>query len=126
MEEGDFARTKILTNLGSGGLPKIRKRRTKVSGGLLKNRKPEDSSQVGFQRTEKGEPLLRFISGGLPNNGKELRFIRVGLGWVSEERKKKTKIRKYIRILTDWLYFLDTKIGKFRRIASKLFFVPEY
>ncbi|CAB5393092.1 unnamed protein product [Rhizophagus irregularis] len=58
MEERDFARTKILTNLGSGGLPKIRKRRTKISGGL-------------------------------PNNGKELRFI----WWVSKELKEGTKIR---------------------------------
>ncbi|CAB5371693.1 unnamed protein product [Rhizophagus irregularis] len=89
---------------------------------------------------EKGEPLLRFISGGLLNNGKELRFVNLGgfpknqkkepifvsLGWVSKEPKEGTKIHKYIRILTDWLYFLDMKIGKFRRITSKLFFVPEY
>ncbi|CAB4420991.1 unnamed protein product [Rhizophagus irregularis] len=45
-------------------------------------------------------------SGGLPTNGTKIR-----LRWVSEEWKKKAKIRKYIRILTDWLYFLDTKIG---------------
>ncbi|CAB4380550.1 unnamed protein product [Rhizophagus irregularis] len=60
---------------GSSGLPKNGKRRTKVSGGLPKNRKLKDSSRMGFQRTEKGEPLLRFISGGLLNNGKELRFV---------------------------------------------------
>ncbi|CAB5207490.1 unnamed protein product [Rhizophagus irregularis] len=35
---------------------------------------------------------------------------RFGFGWVSKEPKEGTKIRKYIRILTDWLYFLDTKI----------------
>ncbi|CAB4395602.1 unnamed protein product [Rhizophagus irregularis] len=60
---------------GSSGLPKNGKRRTKVLGGLPKNRKLKDSSRMGFQRTEKGEPLLRFISGGLLNIGKELRFV---------------------------------------------------
>ncbi|CAB5205200.1 unnamed protein product [Rhizophagus irregularis] len=35
-------------------------------------------------------------------------------GWVSKEPKEGTKIRKYIRILTDWLYFLDTKIDRWR------------
>ncbi|CAB5390292.1 unnamed protein product [Rhizophagus irregularis] len=89
---------------GSSGLPKNGKRRTKVSGGLPKNRKLKDSSRMGFQRTEKGEPLLRFIS---------------GLRWVSEEWKKKAKIRKYIRILTDWLYFLDMKIEPIKILFQK-------
>ncbi|CAB4392201.1 unnamed protein product [Rhizophagus irregularis] len=67
---------------GLSGLLKIGKRRTKVrkswmsrvsseewkkprfviSGGLPKNRKLKDSSRMGFRRTEKGEPLLRFVS----------------------------------------------------------------
>ncbi|CAB5396424.1 unnamed protein product [Rhizophagus irregularis] len=116
---------------GSSGLPKNGKRRTKVRLGcleyLLKNGKNQDSFWVGFRRTENSKICLGWISGGLLNNGKELRFIWVGskelkegtkirLGWVSEEWKKGQ----------DSLYFLNMKIGKFRRITSKLFFVPEY
>ncbi|CAB5299219.1 unnamed protein product [Rhizophagus irregularis] len=64
--------------------------KTKIlSGGLPKNRKLKDSSRMGFRRTEKGEPLLRFISGGLLNNGKELRFVN--LGGFPKNRKKEPK-----------------------------------
>ncbi|GBC48671.2 hypothetical protein GLOIN_2v1870636 [Rhizophagus irregularis DAOM 181602=DAOM 197198] len=109
---------------GSSGLPKIGKRRTKVYLECLKylpkNGKNQDSFRVGFQRTENSKIrkdvkyhsfglkwVLRFLF-GLAMTMK--RFIS-GLGWVSEEWKKKAKIRKYIRILTDWLYFLDMKIA---------------
>ncbi|PKC67820.1 hypothetical protein RhiirA1_457973 [Rhizophagus irregularis] len=33
-----------------------------ISGGLPKNRKLKDLSQMGFQKTKKGESLLRFVS----------------------------------------------------------------
>ncbi|PKY24953.1 hypothetical protein RhiirB3_439708 [Rhizophagus irregularis] len=74
----------------SGGLPKNGKRRTKVpSGGLLKNGKRRTKVRLGF---------LRYLL----KNGKNQNSFRVGfrrtenpkinLGWVSEERKKKTNI----------------------------------
>ncbi|CAB5368755.1 unnamed protein product [Rhizophagus irregularis] len=67
---------------GSSGLPKNGKRRTKVRLGcleyLLKNGKNQDSFWVGFRRTENSKICLGWISGGLLNNGKELRFVSGG------------------------------------------------
>ncbi|CAB5359618.1 unnamed protein product [Rhizophagus irregularis] len=51
-------------------------------------RKNQDLFQVSFRRTEKEEPLLRFILGGFLNNGKELRFVS---GGFLKNRKKELR-----------------------------------
>ncbi|CAB5393631.1 unnamed protein product [Rhizophagus irregularis] len=90
MEEGDFVRTKILildqVDFQRSEKGELRSWMSRVSFEEWKKTKIR-KFRVGFRRTEKGEPLLRFISGGLLNNGKELRFVNLG-GFPKNQKKE--------------------------------------
>ncbi|CAB4404647.1 unnamed protein product [Rhizophagus irregularis] len=80
----------------SSGLPKIRKRRTKVLGvSSVFQRTEKTKIRFGWaSEVQKTQRFIRTVSDGFPKNGKRRTFIKIhlGFGWISKERKKGTKI----------------------------------